>query len=46
MGSPVLFLLAFACHTLCELAEDLWRRAMQKAGTRTSPDYSSDRLVG
>lgn len=28
-------LLAFACHTLCEPAEDLWRRAMQKAGTRT-----------
>ena len=27
-------LLAFAFHTVCDLAEDLWRRAMEKMGTR------------
>ena len=27
-------LLAFALHTACELAEDLWRRARQRLGTR------------
>ncbi len=30
----VLNLLAFALHTACELAEDLWRRARQRLGTR------------
>src|SRR3954467_6399725 len=28
-------LLAFAFHTVCDLAEDLWRRAMEKMGTRS-----------
>jgi hypothetical protein len=27
-------LLAFAFHTVCDLAEDLWRKAMKKMGTR------------
>jgi hypothetical protein len=27
-------LLAFAFHTVCDLAEDLWRRAMEKMETR------------
>jgi hypothetical protein len=27
-------LLAFAFHTVCDLAEDLWRRAIEKMGTR------------
>jgi hypothetical protein len=27
-------LLAFAFHTVCDCAEDLWRRAMKKMGTR------------
>ena len=27
-------LLAFALHTACELAEDLWQRARQRLGTR------------
>jgi hypothetical protein len=27
-------LLAFAFHTVCDFAEDLWRRAMKKMGTR------------
>src|SRR3954452_20602598 len=27
-------LLAFAFHTVCDLAEDLWRKAMEKMGTR------------
>jgi hypothetical protein len=27
-------LLAFAFHTVCDLADDLWRRAMEKMGTR------------
>lgn len=27
-------LLAFACHTVCELAEQTWRAAMRTAGTR------------
>jgi hypothetical protein len=27
-------LLAFAFHTVCDLAEDLWRRAMEKMATR------------
>jgi hypothetical protein len=27
-------LLAFAFHTVCDLAEDLWRKAMDKMGTR------------
>jgi hypothetical protein len=26
-------LLAFAFHTVCDFAEDLWRRAMKKMGT-------------
>ena len=30
----VLNLLAFALHTACELAEDQWRRARQRLGTR------------
>jgi hypothetical protein len=28
-------LLAFAFHTVCDFAEDLWRRAMKKMGTRS-----------
>ena len=28
-------LLAFACHTVCDLAETLWRRAMTTLGRRT-----------
>ena len=27
-------LLAFAFHTVCDLAEDLWRGALEKMGTR------------
>jgi hypothetical protein len=27
-------LLAFACHTVCDLTEDIWRRAMEKMGAR------------
>jgi hypothetical protein len=27
-------LLAFAFHTVCDLAEDLWRKAMEKMETR------------
>ena len=27
-------LLAFAMHTVCEIADDLWRRARQKHGSR------------
>jgi hypothetical protein len=29
-------LLAFAFHTVCDFAEDLWRRAMKKMGTGSS----------
>ena len=28
-------LLAFAFHTVCDLAEDLWRKAMEKMGSRS-----------
>ena len=27
-------LLAFACHTVCDHAEELWRRARSKASSR------------
>jgi hypothetical protein len=28
-------LLAFACHTICELAETIWRQALQQIGARS-----------